>query len=318
MADGYKPAGRPTLYFIGVTTGSSSIMRVFPAWATYLGLNDAAIVGIDFPLHAEPARYREAVEFIKHDPLSRGALVTTHKIDLFEACHDLFDRLDPHAALMRETSCISKSTEGLVAYAKDPVTAGLTLDGFLPPEHFTRTGAELFVIGAGGSATAITWHLMRKDRGGNVPRRVIVSDRLHERLSAIRAFHRKVETDAALEYVDATPAGVNDATLARLSPGALVVNATGLGKDAPGSPLTHAAQFPARGIVWELNYRGDLIFLNQARAQQAARRLQIENGWTYFIHGWTRIIAEVFGIDIPTRGPGFDEISRIAAEVGRP
>ena len=29
----YRPATQPTLYFIGVTTGKSSIMRVFPAWA---------------------------------------------------------------------------------------------------------------------------------------------------------------------------------------------------------------------------------------------------------------------------------------------
>ncbi|CCV08334.1 hypothetical protein MESS2_730230 [Mesorhizobium metallidurans STM 2683] len=33
----YEPATRPTLYFIGVTTGKSSIMKVFPAWARFLG-----------------------------------------------------------------------------------------------------------------------------------------------------------------------------------------------------------------------------------------------------------------------------------------
>jgi len=42
---------------------------------------------------------------------------------------------------------------------------------------------------------------------------------------------------------------------------------TGLGKDAPGSPLTDAVVFPDHGIVWDLNYRGDLIFLEQARKQ---------------------------------------------------
>ena len=87
----YQPATQPTLYFIGVTTAKSSIMKVFPAWARHLGLNDAVIEGIDFPLHADPAAYREAVAFIKDDPLSLGALVTTHKIDLFKACRDLFD-----------------------------------------------------------------------------------------------------------------------------------------------------------------------------------------------------------------------------------
>ena len=33
-----QPARRPTLYFIGVTTAKSSIMKVFPAWAAALEL----------------------------------------------------------------------------------------------------------------------------------------------------------------------------------------------------------------------------------------------------------------------------------------
>ena len=83
-----------------------------------------------------------------------------------------------------------------------------------------------------------------------------------------------------------------------------MINATGLGKDAPGSPLTDAARFPERAIVWDLNYRGDLVFLDQARAQEKRRSLQVEDGWTYFLHGWTQVIAEVFHIGIPVRGPG--------------
>ena len=51
----YPAATRPTFYFIGVTTGKSSIMQVFPAWARHLGLGSAVIKGIDFPLHADPA-----------------------------------------------------------------------------------------------------------------------------------------------------------------------------------------------------------------------------------------------------------------------
>jgi shikimate 5-dehydrogenase len=91
------------------------------------------------------------------------------------------------------------------------------------------------------------------------------------------------------------------------------VNATGLGKDAPGSPLTDAAVFPANGFVWDFNYRGDLLFLDQARRQLAERDLHVEDGWIYFLHGWTQVIAEVFHIDIPSSGPGFDALSRIAA-----
>ncbi len=41
------PATKPTFYFIGVTTDKSSIMRVFPQWAEYLGLGNIGIRGID-------------------------------------------------------------------------------------------------------------------------------------------------------------------------------------------------------------------------------------------------------------------------------
>jgi shikimate 5-dehydrogenase len=314
----YTAATRPTFYFIGVTTAQSSIMRVFPAWARHLGLGDVEMKGIDFPLHASRDAYREAVEFLRRDPLSLGALVTTHKIDLYAACEDLFDEIDPHARIMGETSCLSKRGGKFICHAKDPITSGLALDGFLPPEHFAQTGAEVFSMGAGGSTIALTWHLMQTSRGANRPSRVIVSNRSPARLEEIERIHRELDLGVPCEYVTAPRAEDNDAVLARLAPGSLVINATGLGKDAPGSPLTNAARFPQRAIAWDLNYRGELVFLDQARAQQQARELQVEDGWTYFIYGWTRVIAEVFDVDIPTRGPAFDEICRIAAAAGKP
>lgn len=70
MTRSYRPAIKPTIYFIGVTTNKSSIMKIFPLWAEYLGLRDTEIKGIDFPPLADPAAYRQAVEFIKNDPLS--------------------------------------------------------------------------------------------------------------------------------------------------------------------------------------------------------------------------------------------------------
>jgi shikimate 5-dehydrogenase len=86
----------------------------------------------------------------------------------------------------------------------------------------------------------------------------------------------------------------NDARMAALPPGSLVINATGMGKDRPGSPITDAGVFPERGLAWELNYRGELTFLRQAQAQQSARALTVEDGWVYFLHGWAQVIAEVF------------------------
>ena len=74
-----------------------------------------------------------------------------------------------------------------------------------------------------------------------------------------------------------------------------------------------SAAFPEHGLVWDFNYRGDLLFLQHAKAQATARHLHLEDGWVYFIHGWTQVIAEVFHIEIPSGGPGFEELSRIAA-----
>ena len=292
-------------------------MRVFPAWAQRLGLKDAVIRGVDFSLHAPAAKYREAVDFLRRDPLSLGALVTTHKIDLYEACRDQFDEIDRYARFMGETSCISKRDGKLVCHAKDPISAGLALDGFLPERHFERTGAELFSMGAGGSTIALTWHMAQKRRGADRPSRIIVSNRSQARLDEIRRIHREIDAGVPLDYVLAPKPSDNDAVLERLKPGSLVINATGLGKDAPGSPLTYAARFPQDAIVWDLNYRGELVFLDQARAQAATRRLQIEVGWTYFLHGWTQVIAEVFHISIPSAGVLFDELSDMAKRAAK-
>jgi shikimate 5-dehydrogenase len=313
----YAPAIRPTFYFIGVTTQASSIMRVFPAWAKHLGLTDAVLVGIDFPLHADPAAYRAAVDFIKRDPLSLGALVTTHKIDLFAAARDLFDEIDPYAALMAETSCLSKRGGKLIAHAKDPISSGLALESFLPRNHFAETGAEVFAMGAGGSTIAFTWYLMQDRHGANRPARIIVADRDAHRLEEIERIHAATGASVPVDYVLSADSTDNDAVLARLKPRSVVINATGLGKDRPGSPLGDAAVFPQGAIAWDLNYRGDLVFLDQAKRQQARCGLIVVDGWTYFIHGWTQVIAEVFNIEIPTRGPAFDAISSLAQQAAK-
>ena len=308
------PAAEPTFYFVGVTTTKSSIMKVFPAWAGHLGLGAPPIRGVDCRWHDDPAVYRRVVSFLKADPLSLGGLVTTHKIDLLAAARDLFDALDPHARRLGEVSCISKRDGRLIGHAKDPITSELGLRAIVPDDYWARTGAHLYLIGAGGSSLALTMALLARPAAGR-PARIVVSNRSLPRLEEMRRIHAQAGGGLAVEYVHAPEPAGNDAVLATLPPGSLVANATGLGKDAPGSPLTDDAVFPEQGIAWDFNYRGDLRFLAQARAQQAARRLRVEDGWVYFIHGWTRVIAEVFGIGIPTAGPVFDRLCGIAADV---
>jgi shikimate 5-dehydrogenase len=310
----FQPAARPTFYFVGVTTGQSSIMQVFPEWAKYLELGDCPIRGIDCKHHDEPEVYRRVVEFLKNDEHSLGGLVTTHKLDLLNACRDMFDGLDPYAELLDEVSSISKRGAELWGHAKDPITSGLSLEAFLPENHWRETGGELCLLGAGGSSLALTTYLIRTCSADNRPAKIYVTNRSPQRLEHMRRIHEGMDCPIPHEYILCPTAGENDRVVNRLAPSSLVVNATGLGKDAPGSPIT-AAAFPEHGLAWEFNYRGDLIFLDQANAQKEAKNLIIEDGWVYFIHGWTRVIAEVFHRDIPTSGPAFDELCRIAAAV---
>jgi shikimate 5-dehydrogenase len=308
----FQPAAKPTLYFIGVTTEKSSIMNVFPRWARILGLNDAEIKGIDLPLHAPAEDYRRVTDFLKDDPMSLGALVTTHKLDLFSACKDRFDYIDPYAQKLEEISSLSKKDGKFCAHAKDPISSGLALEHFVPPNFWKDHGGEALLMGAGGSALAMSLYLSDERFGDNVPGHICISNRSRPRLESaaktLAGLNPKVKT--SFRYSPA--ASDNDKIIADLPPYSLIVNATGLGKDAPGSPTTDSVQYPENCLVWEINYRGDLLFMYQAQAQQKAKNLHVENGWIYFIHVWAQVIAEVFHITI--EGPVLDALSQAASQ----
>lgn len=310
MANIYEKATVPTIYFIGVTTGSSSIMKVFPKWAKALGLKDAVIKGIDFRPHSEPEAYREAVAFIKEDPLSLGALVTTHKIDLYNSCKDMFDYIDPFAEQLGEISCISKQDGQFRAHAKDPISSGLALEAFVPENYWKEHGGEVLLLGAGGASLAMSVYFTQKKFGDNVPKKIIIANRSQPRLEEAKRLLAGLNDKVEFEFVLNPVPEENDKTLAKLPPYSLVVNATGLGKDGPGSPLTDACQFPENSLVWEINYRGDLVFKDQAMAQKEEKNLYIEDGWVYFIHGWTQVVAEVF--HTPIEGEVLQHLSDIA------
>jgi shikimate dehydrogenase len=259
--------------FVGVTTGASSINRLFPLWADELGLGGAQLVGRDLPLRAPREEYRAAVEQIRDDEATLGALVTTHKLAVLESARDLFDELNPYAERLGEVSSISKRDGRLRGHALDPITAGHAL------EHIGPFAGDVLCLGAGGAGAAIVLHLLASGK------RIAVTDTDPARLAEV----------AALGDVAAHPADQVRGLLEALPPGSLVINATGLGKDRPGSPLPDGARFPDEAVVWELNYRGELGFLHQARAQSG---LRVHDGWLYFLYGWAHVIGEVFALDI--------------------
>ncbi|AZS41960.1 Shikimate dehydrogenase (NADP(+)) [Microbacterium oxydans] len=296
VTSGSETVAADYMGFVGVTTASSSIMKVFPLWADILDLPTRTLVGHDLPMDADPAQYRAIVEQIRDDPHHRGALVTTHKMNVFAAASDLFDELDPFAVSCSEISSISKRGRTLSGRAKDPITVDLALNDFLPTGHFTRTGAAVVILGAGGSGTALSWALAERP---DAPSRITVTARTQDKLDHLREVHRQHGTrEGLIEYVVTTTPEEADALVAAAPAGSVIANATGLGKDRPGSPLTDAVVFPDGAYAWEFNYRGSLEFLHQAEAQAAVRDLHVVDGWRYFIHGWSQVVADVFELDL--------------------
>ena len=303
----------PTFYFVGVTTGKSSIMKVFPLWMKELGRPDVVIEGIDHKIHDEPEAYRATVAQIKTDPLSLGGLVTTHKMDIYAAARDMFDYFDPYAQVTHEISSISKQEGRLEGHAKDPISAGMSLDTIIDEGYFARTGGHVLLFGAGGSSVATVLHLLNKENKSDRPERIVVVNRSQPRLDHLQEMVDQLDTDIKLEYVLNGDPHRNDEIMQNLPQGSIVINATGMGKDIPGSPITNAGQFPNNGIAWEFNYRGKLDFLHQALAQTDSRNLTVEDGWVYFLHGWTQVIAQV--LHTPIEGELFYRLAEVAASV---
>lgn len=283
----------PTFYFVGVTTGKSSINKVFPLWMEIMGRPEIKLDGIDHKIHDDPEAYRATVARIKYDPNCVGALVTTHKMDLLAAATDMFEYLDPYAQVTREVSSISKLDGRLEGHAFDPITAGLSMDAIVGENYFARTGGEVLCFGAGGSGLATLLHLISKPNKGDRPARFVAVNRSQGRLDHMRAMVEKYDTDIKVEYIQCADPARNDGLMEAMPAYSVIINATGMGKDTPGSPVTDAGLYPMHSISWEFNYRGELDFMHQALRQVESRDVTVVDGWVYFVHGWTQVVGQV-------------------------
>jgi shikimate dehydrogenase len=299
------------LAFVGVDTRGSSIMQLFPRWAEILDL-DARIEGWDIRLGAEAATYRDTVRRLAGDLGIAGALITSHKLDVYRHAGSLFDELDRYARLCQEVSCISRRGGRLLGHAKDPITAGLAMKDLLGPGRRLDAAAQVLCLGAGGAGTAITVRLLTAEPA---PARIVVADKDPRRLAALRDICAGLEA-RDVELARVAGAEDADALLAAAPETSLIVNATGMGKDVPGSPLSDRARFPVGALVWDLNYRGDLGFLRQAREQAGARDLELHDGWRYFLHGWSQHIAQVYDLELTP--PLFERLAEAAEPLRQP
>ncbi len=275
------------MYFVGVTTSQSSIHKLFPKIAALAGVPDAELTGIDIPVNGSPDQYVQAMVRIREDEDCWGALVTTHKVRIYQYAAALFHQFDPDARLLRELSCIVKRGGHVTGIAVDPVASMLAYEDLGTPE------GDVLIFGAGGAATAIAVALRRRE----AHRRLILTDISTDRLAYVRE----------LAGAEVHEASANEDVLSAMPSGSFVVNATGMGKDLPGSPVGAEASWPRDSVAWDLNYRGDLAFLRFAAAAGA----RTHNGWDYFLHGWTQIMARVYGFHVT--GELLDHVRQAAA-----
>ena len=312
--------GPSLVLFLGISTAGSLVHQTFPGWSE-LFCPGAVIRGTDLPESASPAGFRELLTAMTANPSVLGAVVTSHKLRLFNACHDLVDDAEPLVALTREISGLD-TRDGVRAYARDPQSLDVILDGIGGPRG--PVPRPVLCIGAGGSAIALML-AMRLDIAGTLAARRPVlrtgpAARGHlaivgrdqgslGNVAAVRdrcgipgdgvSFLLAPDRDAAARCAGAAP------------PGTVIINATGLGKTGPGSPLPDTAAFPPGAVAWDFNYRGPLTFLSQARHAGVAT----EDGWDYFVAGWSAALAAITGQDLTP-----DLLSRAArsARTARP
>src|SRR5262249_41366382 len=158
----------------------------------------------------------------------------------------------------------------------DPISVGCALAAIVEPGYWERSGGEMLILGAGGAAMALTLFLHDRAKAGrDVPRKLTITAVDERGFEDFRAVHAR--NGFAIAVDDAVPPqpAAADRLVAQLPDGSMVVNATGLGKDRPGSPLTDGTRFPRNGIAWDFNYRGDLEFLRQARAVETSCGLKV-------------------------------------------
>src|SRR5215469_11201306 len=315
--------GPSVVLFLGISTAGSLAHRTFPGWSR-LFCPGAVMRGVDLPDGASPAEFRELVAAMTANPRVLGAVVTSHKLRLFRACQDLLDYAEPLVALTQEIADVD-TRDGVRAFARDPQSLDIILDGIGGPDARNGGGdpgergaggllgagpRPMLCIGAGGSAIALML-AMRLDIAGTLAAQrpvlrtgqaargqLTIVARDQESLDNIRAVRDRcgiprdavglllaLDQDAAARHVGSAP------------PRTVVINATGLGKIEPGSPLPDRAAFPPEAVAWDFNYRGPLTFLDQARHAGVAT----EDGWDYFVAGWSAALAAITGLELTPR-----------------
>ena len=291
-------SGPPLYLFVGISTEGSSVHQAFPLWAPILAPN-GVLRGVNLPEDSEPERFRELVTNMRDNPHVMGAVVTSHKLRLYRAVSDLVEA-DAFVELTHEINSLD-TRDGIRAFARDAQSLDVVLDTTATDSPDPRR--PFICIGAGGSAIALllamSLDVQKTLDTGSVSRPTLANrrgslsivGRRQQSLDEIADVCHRIGLDRSeIDLILAsTPDHVSEITRAA-ERSTVVANSTGLGKTSPGSPLPGPAAFAPHTVAWDFNYRGPLTFLEQARQATSVRT---EDGWDYFLAGWSAALAAV-------------------------
>lgn len=276
--------------FVGVTTKKSAINNFFPLWMKFLDA-DCTLVGIDISLDAPFSQYDDFLEQFLSDQWI-GALVTTHKSKIFHRLdsNGYTSNLTDRAKLLEEVSVVYKNTNSeIFGDATDPDAIFPILSRLLSDERWLSGCFQILIMGGGGAGLALFYTIISSEI---IVKKIVITEsdplRRHFLTRKVDEIAHKFKSEVLIEVTDSQN---SDKTIAELGSGALIVNATGMGKDLPGSPIRNPDNIFNNSIIWEFNYRGELNFLNDCMKIRDRKNFLIEDGWYYFIHGWANVLC---------------------------
>ena len=182
-------------------------------------------------------------------------------------------------ARLREIGLVFRRGDRLVGDAGD-AESNLQVPGAcsVARVHGATAARGAVILGAGGAGVALASTLAHTRRVG-LFQRIMIADIDIARVETVRrlAGEWAAAVPISMELVD----DMADGFVESAGKGSVIVNATGLGKDRPGSPVSPRVQFPLESIVWDFNYRfapqQPGLFLETA-ADQASRAWPHDRG----------------------------------------
>lgn len=276
-------------YFLGVSTDHSMVNNAFPIWMSFLNA-DVELVGHNLPLNADQSEYDSFLNNLRQQS-TVGSLVTSHKANLFQHCKQKFDVISDDSKLLMEISSIRYDSvrDLLIGHNTDILGCKRSLLALtIENDKWLAGDRSIVVLGAGGSGLSIICaaHRFVHNHG-----KLFVTEIGHARREMARTILSNSDISFVLECANSTDEIISSAGRAPL-----VINATGMGKDIEGSPVTNIQCFPQSSTFWELNYRGDRPLYHNLLRDCRGHGLRIEDGWGFFLDGWLNNITFALNI----------------------